>query len=105
VVARVRGIIATRSRGHQISLTPGSVPPEAKQHVLVLAARQLIDSIPVMASAISANDNYPTLYTQAENWIKNIMEGGSVTSPDDPSPATVAGPDSNQNYLDLSLSS
>lgn len=100
VVDSVRNLIRNNSRTHQISLTAGSVPPEGKNHVLVLAARQLIDSVPTMTSAIDQKDQ---LYDTAKDWLDYLRLGGSVTPPDDPSPATVDGPSSNQNYVDLTL--
>jgi hypothetical protein len=102
VVARVRNTIANNSRGHQVSMTAGSVPPESKQFVLVMAARQLVDSIPGMSATIADGENFKSLNAKAEDWIKAVSEGASVSSPTDPDPATVAGPDGAQNYVDLS---
>ena len=98
VVDSVRNLIRNNSRTHQISLTAGSVPAEGKNHVLVLAARQLIDSVPTMTSAIDQKDQ---VYQMAKDWIEYLRDGGQVTVPDDPSPSTVDGPSSNQNYVDL----
>jgi len=102
VVARVRNTIANNSRGHQVSATAGSVPPEAKQYCLLMAVRQLIDSVPAMAGAIGMSDNFNTLYTEAKDWLQYVQDGGSVLNPTDPEPETISGPDSNQNYVDLS---
>ncbi len=102
VVARVRGVIKNNSR-NQVSATAGSIPPESKQHVLILTAHQLIDSIPGMSATMATSEEFAKLYTKAEDWLTDIKKGGRVTVPNDPD-ADLAGPDCSANYVDLSLS-
>ncbi len=103
VVARVRGVIKNNSR-NQLSATVGSIPPESKQHVLILTAHQLIDSIPGMSATMSTSEEFGKLYTKAEDWLKEIKEGGNVTVPSDPD-ADLVGPAISDNYVDLSIDS
>ncbi len=103
VVARVRGVIRNNSR-NQLSATAGSIPPESKQHVLILTARQLIDAIPGMSATMATSEEFGKLYTKAEDWLTDIKKGGNVTVPSDPD-ADLVGPDCSANYVDLGIDS
>lgn len=91
VVARVRGAVGVGNRV-AVSLTVGSVPPEAKQHALVLAVHALSATSPQLGKYVLL-EAFEKMVTAAEDWVKAVQDGLAVTAPSDPDPANPsAGP-------------
>jgi hypothetical protein len=84
VVARVRGAIGSGNRV-PLSLTPNSVPPEGKQHVLVLIVAALAAASPQVYQ-YTESDAFRRQLEAAEKWITAAQEGLNVTVPTDPDP-------------------
>lgn len=78
-VERIRGAIRTAGRT-RLSLTAGSIPPEARQHCFALTAQALLGS----SLTIRITEDYGKLITSADDWLKGVEEGRAVTSPADP---------------------
>lgn len=87
VVARIRGAVRNGGRV-QVSATPSSVPPEAEQHALVLAAWALTAAKPVMSMVVVGPTGvfspFKSLVDKAEAWLKDVAAGEPVTEPTDP---------------------
>lgn len=91
-----------RAARYPLSLTTGSVAPEAVAHCLNWAAWRLITSKPNFKFAVitegGAWSPFQKLYEQACAYFKSILEGGACTLPDDPTGRdylTEADPDTN----------
>lgn len=85
-VGRVRGTIQTAGRV-PVSVTAGSVPPEALQHALVLTVALLTGAFPNLASLVDADGGktgFGQLVEQAEQWLDRIEKGASCIGPTDP---------------------
>ena len=61
----------------------GSVPPGSKQHVLVLTALAIVSSTPNMEFALK-DTAFGRLVDAAEEWLKGVTEGASISAPSDP---------------------
>lgn len=85
VVARLRANVGHASR-FPLSLTAGSIPPEAEQYVLQLAAYGLITSTPNLQLAImeQMKDLLQKWKDEGEKYIAGIGNGEPVTTPSDP---------------------
>lgn len=83
----VRGAIGVGGRS-PISLTPGSVPPEAVDVVLMLVVERLINSTPRLAKFVESDWAGWTI-KDARDWVKEVRQGQAVTQPADPDPSTV----------------
>lgn len=86
-VAEVRGAIEACGR-YPVSATAATVPPEAVQHTLAIAAWRLCLPVPSLLSVMMADGGMfspiTTLYREAQAWVKSVREGGSFTLPEDP---------------------
>ena len=96
MVSNVRA--AVRNAGHTpLSILPGSIPPEAFDFVLYMAAWRLINSTPnlqmVVITEKGAYAPMADLAKQASEWVDGKVEGGrrvggiathAITPPDDP---------------------
>lgn len=91
VVNEVRGAILSAGRV-PLSITPGSVPPEAVKPTLVLVVEALVYSTPQMQQ-FAQSDWLGWTIKAARDWIQSIREGQAVTTPTDPDPTFVIGPD------------
>lgn len=105
VVERWRGAIRTAGR-IPVSLTAGSVPPEHKQHVLVLTVWQLVCSQPKLAQTVT--EAFKTLVDKAEEALKDVdegKEGATPSYPSDPDTTTAStGPVFSSNtFVDMTL--
>jgi len=72
-----------------LSVTANTVPPEAKPHVLYLAAYQTLNSVlnlqmVVMTETGGVYAPLKEFYKAANEWVKNVSDGAQVTAPDDP---------------------
>lgn len=90
-VGLIRGAIRT-ARRTPLSLTEGTVPPEAESHCYALALQMLIGSNPNLAKyAISVGGSskppLALLIEAAQEWLKSVREGKAVEYPSDPDPA------------------
>jgi hypothetical protein len=91
VVARVRAAIGA-GNWVPLSLTTDSVPPEAKQHVLVLVAAAMMASTPQILQYANS-DIFKGQWDAAEKFIKDAQAGEPMTIPTDPDPsATPSSP-------------
>lgn len=82
---RIRGTIASVSRV-ALSVTEGSVPPEGEQHALVLAAVACLNSLAKPLADFAVPEGLKDMAKAAEDWIKSIKDGNTVTEPTDPDP-------------------
>lgn len=88
-IARVRGAIQTGGR-IPVSATLLSVPPEAEEHVLIIAAWSLVagrqGGMDIVVVGPHGNISaYYNLYQKAEAWVKAAQDGTiSPTPPTDP---------------------
>jgi hypothetical protein len=73
-IARVRGTIQKVGR-QALSLTAGSVPPEAQQHVLVLAVKALPTAASAELARYMENPEFKELCDEARDWLKGVAEG------------------------------
>ena len=85
VVARLRAAVNHSSR-FPLSLTAGSIPPEAEQYVLQLAAYGLITSTPNLQMAImeQMKDSLTRWRDDGDKYIAGLDNGEPVTEPTDP---------------------
>lgn len=85
VVQRFR---ATVGRTNTLSDNDAEVPPEALQHVLVLTVFNLINATPnfgfLMRGADGAETGFGYNVRIAEDWLKSVSRGMSVTYPVNP---------------------
>lgn len=89
-VERVRGAIVAGGR-IPLSLTPSSVPPEARQHTLILAIYAMAAAVPTLGPFV-ASEPFKDLNAKAEKWLERVEEGGVVTTPADPDTTNFSGP-------------
>lgn len=86
-IQNIRGAIQNTGR-YPLSVTPGSVPPEAEQYALVLAADIMTAATPrmdmVVASVTGMYVPWKDLVKDAKTWLKSVQDGDSVTTPTDP---------------------
>ena len=91
IVAQMRAAILTGNRV-ALSQTKGSVPPEAKGHVLVLVAEAVVVNTPRLVGYIvleGENGPMARMITAARKFMNDCPKGLSVTAPLDPDPATL----------------
>jgi hypothetical protein len=87
-VIRIRAAIANGQR-IPISVTPDTIPPEAKLHALYLAAMPLVQSMPGLAKSLLIGEDgrktsFERSYDRAEQFLTDVMGGMNVTYPTDP---------------------
>lgn len=89
-VQEIRGAIEAAGR-YPVSLTAGSVPPEAFQYALAVAAWRLCLPVPSLLSVLMADGGMfspiGTLYKEACDWVKGVRSGARFTEPTDPAGA------------------
>lgn len=91
-VARVRAAILAGGQS-ALSQTAGSVPPEAEQHALMLAARAMTGSTPNVGSVVVSISGgvyspFDTLVKAAEKWLADVQSGAVIpTNPTNPQQA------------------
>lgn len=87
IVHEVRAAIQTAGRV-PLSVTPNTVPPGAKRHVLNMAAWQIVNSTPNLNMAILTEKGISTpfakFYEEAVKYIDSLTKGNSVPAPTDP---------------------
>lgn len=91
IVAQMRAVILTGNRS-ALSKTTGSVPPEAKGHVLALVAEAVVINTPRLVGYIvleGENGPMARMITAARAFMKDCTKGLSVTPPNDPDPNTI----------------
>jgi len=86
-VSEVRAAIRASQRS-PLSLTEGSVPPEAHAHVLHLAAWRILNTTPNLNMAIltekGVSTPYGQFYKDALEYLKETRLGLGITPPTDP---------------------
>lgn len=86
-VAQMRAAIQLTNKT-PLSLTAGSVPPEAAKHVLYLAAYGLVNSTPNLQMVVMTDKGgmspFATSYGKSEKYLESISDGRPVVPPDDP---------------------
>lgn len=90
IVAMFRGAILNANRSG-LGKTTGSVPPEAKAHVLVLVAEAIIVNAPRMKGYVllqDANSPMSRMIIAARQFMKDLNMGLPVTTPTDLDPTT-----------------
>lgn len=88
-VAKIRGTILNAGRC-PLAVTAGTVPPEAEEHALVLAVRALTAGSPLLAPVVEAGagkTGFGRAVDDAEEWLKSVRKGQSVTPATDPTGA------------------
>jgi len=81
VVARIRVEITNGNRT-PLSLTAGSIPPEAQQHCLNLVVELLVNSTPNMGFAVK--DGFTEMLKDSKQWLRDTTNGSPSTYPSDP---------------------
>lgn len=91
-VDQVRGAVGNGNRV-ALSLTANSVPPEARAHVMVLAAYMLVSSVPQLGD-FASKDGLTRRWDEANKWLDAVRRGDlAPAKPTDPDTATApAGP-------------
>ena len=83
-VLQLRANVQTAGRT-AVSLTPGSVPPDAVRHVLNLAAGHLLQSTPnVQMVVVEGQPVFMRLYDAAVKYFEEVARGSMVVDPTDP---------------------
>lgn len=98
-VAEVRGVIQSAGR-HPLSVTTGTVPPDAQWHTLVLAAWRLVNSTPGLARSFLAGEGgaetpLAKMHREAREWlwgkgtpaVGGLAQGANAVTPNDPTGA------------------
>lgn len=88
VINRIRSAIRV-ARRTPLSLTAGSVPPEAETHVYALTLQMLVGSNPnlaryVVSEAGAGKTPLALLIEEAHEWVKSVRDGKAVEYPSDP---------------------
>lgn len=88
IVNQIRGAIGEANR-IALSLTAGSIPPEAMVHCLALVAEQVIVNTPRLVGYIvveGENGPLSRAITAARTFVQACRTGLNVTAPTDPDP-------------------
>lgn len=88
VIAIARGYLAAQGR-NVLSLTPNSIPPEAKTHVCWIVVEALQARLP----GLMLTDEEKRMIDRAWEWLRDVAKGTiAISTPDDPVVPDVQAP-------------
>ena len=84
VVDRIRGAIGAGNRC-AFSLTANSIPPEARDHAMMLIVERLLGATPTVTD-FAGKDIVEKACKTADDWLEAVRKGLGVTEPTNPDP-------------------